>query len=170
MSDRTILYAPWRKEYYTSSSKENSKNSKTCVFCNPKKSEIIVSTKTCFVQANKYPYAAGHMLVLPKRHINNITDLTSKERSDIFNLLDLCAYALNIYIKPEGYNIGCSVGRVAGESIEHLHFHILPRFQGDIGWGVFAKFSVLSISPKELTKDIKEIIKKNKLKQKFDIF
>ncbi len=169
MGNRSILYSPWRKEYWTSDTKQKSKNSKTCVFCKPKDSDIILNSSKCFIQANKYPYAGGHLMIIPKRHINTIIDLTSKEREEMFNLIDLAVYALKLYMKPEGYNIGCSVGKVAGESINHLHFHVLPRFKGDVGWGVLDNLSVVSISPKELTKDLKEVIRKNKLKIKFDI-
>ena len=164
-----VLYAPWRKDYWTSDTKKNSKNSKTCVFCHPSDSEVIFSTKTAYIQANKYPYAAGQLLIIVKRHINQIIDLTSKERTDIFNLIDLSIYALKIYMDPEGFNVGCSVGEVAGESINHLHFHVLPRRKGDIGWNRLCDFEVVSISPEQVVNDIKEIIQKNKLKTKFDL-
>jgi ATP adenylyltransferase len=167
-----IYYAPWRKKYFNDSSKEESNNKKTCVFCNIKKKDhelLLVDTKYSFIQANKFPYGGGHLLVIPKRHINTIIDLTSKERTDIFNLLDLSTFALDLFLKPDGYNIGCSVGKVAGESINHLHFHVLPRFQGDVGWNRLCGFEVISISPEELVLNLKKIIKKEKLLKKFSV-
>lgn len=164
-----ILYAPWRKEYYSSENKKNSNNPKSCVFCNVGKEEVIFSTKRAYIQANKYPYAAGQLLVIPKRHVNQIIELTSKEREEFFNLIDLAVYALDLYIKPEGYNIGCNIGNVAGESINHLHFHVLPRYKGDVGWPRLCNFEVVSISPKEVTENLKEIIQKHKLKTKFNL-
>lgn len=164
-----VLYAPWRKKYISSDTKKLSENPKKCVFCNPPKEEVILSTKTVFLQPNKYPYAEGHLLVIPKRHVNQIIDLTSKERQDLFNLLDLSVYALNLYMKPQGFNIGCSIGDVAGESIKHLHFHVLPRYKGDVAWSRLCDFSLVSVSPKDLTEDLKLVIKKNKLLKKFNL-
>ncbi len=164
-----ILYAPWRKEYITSKSKKNSFNPKTCIFCNTSKEELILSTKKVYLQTNKYPYGEGHLLVIPKRHVNHIIDLTSKEREELFNLIDLSIYALDLYMKPQGYNIGCSVGDVAGESIKHLHFHVLPRYKGDVSWSKLCNFDIISVSPKELFKNLKEIIVKNKLQKKFNL-
>lgn len=167
--NKHILYAPIRKKYINSDTKKKSKNPKTCIFCNPSKKEIIVESKTCFVQANKYPYSTGHVLVIPKRHVNTIIDLTSKEKQELFNLIDMMVYALKLYIKPDGYNIGCSVGKVAGESISHLHFHVLPRFEGDVGWARIFDFEILSTLPEEFAASLKEVVIKNKLKKKFDV-
>jgi len=164
-----VLYAPWRKKYITSDSKKKSTDSKTCVFCKPPKEDVIFSTKRVFLQANKYPYGEGHLLVIPKRHINQVIDLTSKEREEFFNLIDLAVYALSLYMKPQGFNIGCSIGDVAGESIKHLHFHVLPRYKGDVAWSRLCDFQLVSVSPTDLTKDLKEVISKNKLAKKFNL-
>lgn len=163
------LYAPWREEYVSkvSEDKEKTKDPNFCPFCKIEKELQILETKKCFIQANKYPYSAGHLLVIPKRHINQITELTSIERKELFNLIDLSIYSLDILIKPEGYNVGCSIGRIAGESINHLHFHVLPRFKGDVGWNRICDFNVISISPKDLTTQLKQTIQKNKIIKKF---
>ncbi len=163
------LYAPWRQEYVTKTSeeKEKTKDSNVCPFCKVEKDLQILETKKCFIQANKYPYSAGHLLIIPKRHINQITELTSIERKELFNLIDLSVYSLDLFMKPEGYNIGCSIGRIAGESINHLHFHVLPRYKGDVGWNRICDFTVISISPEKLTKQLRQIIKKEKLVTKF---
>ena len=163
------LYAPWRQEYVskTSTDKEKTKDPNYCPFCNQEKELLILETNKCFIQANKFPYAAGQVLIIPKRHINQITDLTSIERKELFNLIDLSIYALDQFMKPEGYNVGCSIGRIAGESINHLHFHVLPRYKGDVGWNRLCDFNVVSISPEQLTIRLKQIIQKNKLVKKF---
>jgi len=169
---KKILYAPWRMEYVTSNLEKESRSTKTCSFCNIKKIDLdllVLEGKTCFVQANKFPYAAGHLLIIPKRHVNDINLLTTNERIELFNLMDLSIFALKILLNPEGYNIGCSVGKVAGESMPHLHFHVLPRFPGDVGWDYPLDFKVCSISPKELTTRLKKVIFKEKLMKKFDI-
>ncbi|MFA5746421.1 MAG: HIT domain-containing protein [archaeon] len=167
------LYAPWRKDYVSkvSEDKENTKDPNVCPFCskNIEKEFIILETKKCYLQAAKYPYAAGHVLAFPKRHVNQIVDLTSEERKEIFNLIDLSVFALEKYQKPEGYNVGCSIGRIAGESIMHLHFHILPRYKGDVGWNRLCDFNVVSVSPEKLTTDLRKLILKEKLIKKFDL-
>jgi len=171
--DKKILFAPWRQEYIKKNISEKSKLSKNCTFCNIKSEDpllLVLEGKTCYIQANKYPYATGHLLIIPKRHVNDINSLTTSERIELFNLMDLSIFSLKLYLKPEGYNIGCSVGKVAGESMPHLHFHVLPRFSGDIGWDLPLGFKVCSISPKELTIELKKIIIKEKLSKKFDIF
>lgn len=167
------LYAPWRQEYVSkvTDEKESTKDKDVCPFCskNIDSKYLIFETKKSFIQANKYPYEAGHLLVVPKRHINQIIDLTSIERRELFNLIDLSVFVLDKYMKPEGYNVGCSIGRIAGESIQHLHFHILPRYKGDVGWNRLCDFNVVSISPIDLTADLRNIIQKEKLAKKFGL-
>ena len=163
-----MFYAPKRQKFIENKYKNGF--SKKCIFCNPEKQLIVSESKNCYVIANKYPYATGHLLVLPKRHINSITELTKKEREELFDLIDFSVIALKQVLKPHGYNIGSSVGKVAGESIHHLHFHVLPRFEGDMGWNILGKFEVFSLTPKELVKKLKQKIIKNKLKNKFNIF
>ena len=159
-----IYYAPWRQEYYENSKEvtEKSKNTKTCIFCDLSGNHIILKTKYTYLISNKYPYAAGHVLVLPKRHVTKLSELTTKERTDLFNVIDLATYTLDIMYSPDGYNIGCSVGKVAGGSVTHLHFHVLPRFEGDVGWNMVCGFTVLSLSPKDLAKKMSNIIKLKK--------
>jgi len=167
------LYAPWREDYVsqTTGEKENTKQKEKCPFClrNTQKDFLILETNKCFLQANKFPYASGHLLVITKRHVNQIIDLTSQERKELFNLIDLSIYSLDKYMKPEGYNVGCSIGRIAGESIQHLHFHVLPRYKGDVGWNRLCDFNVISISPTDITKNLQKLIQKEKLARKFDL-
>jgi len=167
--NKNILYAPWRKKYSEENVTKDRFDINLCVFCKPEKDLFVLESKNCFIQANKYPYGTGHLLVIPKRHVSSILDLTTIERIEIFNLIDLSIYALKIYLKPEGFNIGCGIEEVAGTSVQHLHFHVLSRFTGDVGWNRIANFQLLSISPKDLTIELRKIITKNKLKKKFNI-
>jgi len=172
VESKKILFAPWRQEYIINNASKKLNSSKICTFCNIKKEDpflLVLEGKTCYIQANKYPYSTGHLLVIPKRHVNDINELTTSERIELFNLIDLSIFSLKQYLNPEGYNIGCSVGKVAGESIPHLHFHVLPRFSGDVGWDLPMDFKVCSISPINLTKSLKKIIICEKLTKKFDI-
>ncbi|HNW05520.1 MAG TPA: HIT domain-containing protein [archaeon] len=165
------LYAPWRKEYVSKSTaeKESTKDREKCPFCSKNKDSkySVFETKRSFIKTNKYPYAAGHLLVIPKRHVNQIFDLTTLESKELFNLINLSVFMLDKFMKPEGYNIGCSIGRIAGESIQHLHFHILPRYKGDVGWNRLCDFNVVSVSPIDLATDLRKLIQKEKLAKKF---
>lgn len=165
------LYAPWRQKYVSkvTSEKESTKDKEICPFCskNLEHELLVFESKRSFIRSNKFPYAAGHLLIIPKRHVNQVIDLTSVETKELFSLINLSVYMLDQYMKPEGYNIGCSIGRIAGESIQHLHFHVLPRYKGDVGWNRLCDFNVVSISPIDLATDLRKIIQKQKLAKKF---
>lgn len=80
---------------------------------------------------NRYPYSNGHIMVVPYRHISNISNLNETERLDLMNLSIIGAQALEV-LKPDGFNIGMNLGRIAGAGIDdHIHFHVVPRWNGD---------------------------------------
>jgi len=84
------------------------------------------------VLLNRFPYANGHLLVAPKRHIGCLTELTEKENSDLMLLIQDSTKILKKHLSPDGFNIGCNLGKTAGAGIaDHLHFHIVPRWDGD---------------------------------------
>ncbi|MDR3631188.1 MAG: HIT domain-containing protein [Desulfocapsaceae bacterium] len=84
------------------------------------------------VLLNRYPYAHGHLLVAPARHIDSITLLQPAEGLALMEMLQTCTIILQKHFSPEGFNIGCNIGKSAGAGIaEHLHFHIVPRWNGD---------------------------------------
>lgn len=84
------------------------------------------------VLLNRFPYANGHLLLAPKRHIGCLTQLTEKENSDLMLLIQKSTKILKKNLSPDGFNIGCNLGKTAGAGIaDHLHFHIVPRWDGD---------------------------------------
>ncbi|MCL7486852.1 MAG: HIT domain-containing protein [Desulfobulbaceae bacterium] len=81
---------------------------------------------------NRFPYANGHLLVAPVRHIGEITELNEDENLALMEMLQHCCRILQNRLRPHGFNIGLNLGRVAGAGIDdHLHFHIVPRWEGD---------------------------------------
>ena len=81
---------------------------------------------------NRYPYANGHLLVAPRRHVGCITDLKREELSDLSDLVQKATEILKEELDPDGFNIGLNLGKVAGAGIDdHLHYHIVPRWQDD---------------------------------------
>ncbi len=125
------LWAPWRLEYITGGKKEG------CIFCdkpkegNDKKNLILYKGETSFIIMNRYPYSNGHLMAVPYRHINNMSELDHKERLELMNLTTKCIEILKV-MNPDGFNIGMNLGTAGGAGIDdHLHFHIVPRWNGD---------------------------------------
>ncbi len=127
-----ILWAPWRIKYIKQPKEHG------CIFCikpaenQDKKNLIIYRGKTCFVIMNFYPYNNGHLMAVPFRHIADPGDLNPEERLEVIDLLISCTDALKSTMSPHGFNIGMNLGEVAGAGVKnHLHFHIVPRWNGD---------------------------------------
>ena len=126
------IWAPWRINYILS------KKQKGCIFCitktrgYKKRHHILADSKHSFIILNKYPYTAGHLMVLPKRHVAELEALKNDEHTDFFNMLSFAAKAIKKAIKPDALNLGANIGKAAGAGIEeHLHFHIVARWNGD---------------------------------------
>jgi len=78
-----------------------------------------------------YPVSPGHTLVIPKRHVGSLTDLTPEEAKALWALLSVARARLDEELRPDGYNLGVNDGRAAGQTVMHLHVHLIPRFDGD---------------------------------------
>jgi diadenosine tetraphosphate (Ap4A) HIT family hydrolase len=78
-----------------------------------------------------FPISLGHTLVIPKRHVGSWFEITKDEQSDLFNLLERAKKALQGEFNPDGYNIGINDGPAAGQTVPHLHMHLIPRYKGD---------------------------------------
>jgi ATP adenylyltransferase len=128
------LWSPWRLEYIKSS--DNAK--KECFICNASKrpadpeSLVIYIDDFILIILNRYPYNNGHLMVAPINHKKDLEDLTSNEWNAIVKGLLLSKKVLDAIYKPQGYNIGMNIGKIAGAGLEdHLHLHIVPRWAGD---------------------------------------
>ena len=93
---------------------------------------LLYRDQKVLVLLNRYPYAHGHLLVAPVRHIDCITSLQTDENLALMEMLQVCSAILQRHFSPDGLNIGCNIGTSAGAGIaDHLHFHIVPRWEGD---------------------------------------
>lgn len=101
-----------------------------CPFCS--RNEDVLSNALAHARYDKYPVSDGHLLVIPNRHVSSYFDLTAEERIAMFELLDEARVLLDKDRKPDGYNIGINVGEAAGQSVWHVHAHLIPRYTGDI--------------------------------------
>lgn len=102
-----------------------------CPFCNPDKERITRESDLAFAMRDGFPVSKGHMLIIPKRHISSFFDLTDDEYKEIRGLLIESKNLLDLELSPDGYNIGVNDGPAAGQTVPHLHFHLIPRYLGD---------------------------------------
>ncbi len=128
------LWTPWRMEHVAGLVPKAS----GCIFEPPgeasfDKAHLLLYRDDLVVALlNRFPYANGHLLVAPRRHVADITDLTPEEQSRLMQLISRASAALRTQLHAQGLNIGLNLGKCAGAGIpDHLHFHVVPRWEGD---------------------------------------
>ena len=104
---------------------------KQCPFCDCKE-RIILKNELAFAIFDNYPVSPGHLLIIPFRHVPDYFGATRDEKIAIIDLIEEAKEILDEKFNPDGYNIGVNIGRDAGQSVIHLHVHIIPRFKGDM--------------------------------------
>lgn len=131
-----VLWAPWRMDYILSDEKGGD-----CIFCigddRSKDQErlILHIGSMTMVMMNRFPYINGHLLVAPIRHVPELGQLSEQESLDLVLMVKRSIDILKKVMKPEGFNVGLNLGRVAGAGVEdHMHFHIVPRWNGDTNY------------------------------------
>lgn len=113
------------------------KKPRGCIFCrkpnerNDKKNLILHRSRYAFVMMNKFPYNSGHLMIVPKRHCLSVEELRKEEMEDLFQLLQVSTQILKKVLQPHGFNIGINMGKAGGAGEEHIHIHIVPRWNGD---------------------------------------
>ena len=103
---------------------------KKCLFCGEVKR--MLENDLAFVMMDDFAISKGHCEIITKRHIATFFDTTTEERIAIFELVDKMKKVLDQKYKPDGYNIGMNCGEAAGQSVMHLHVHLIPRYTGDV--------------------------------------
>lgn len=104
-----------------------------CFFCKSiSKKDFEIENELAIVRFDDFPVNNGHLEVIPKRHVKDWWNTTQEERIAIFNLLDEAKKIIDDKYKPNGYNIGMNLGEAAGQSVMHLHVHLIPRYKGDV--------------------------------------
>ena len=104
-----------------------------CPFCRVEvEREVIASSALSLAFYDGFPVSPGHALIIPKRHVSSFFDLTKEEQSDLFCLADEVKRIVDERYHPDGYNVGINVGEAAGQSIFHVHLHLIPRYKGDV--------------------------------------
>ena len=104
-----------------------------CVFCQKvEDKDYLIENETAVSFLDSYPLTEGHTLIIPKRHISEIFNLDSKEYTDIWEIINATNKSLTDTLSPDGVDIGVNVGKEAGQTIDHAHLHLIPRYKGDI--------------------------------------
>ena len=152
------MWAPWRMEYILAGKEAG------CVFCKALGEQddltLFKGTSTLVVM-NKYPYINGHLLVAPVRHIPELGHLSRDEMANILKMVENAIQVLKKVMRPDGFNVGLNLGKVAGAGVEeHLHFHIVPRWLGDTN--ALTVFADVRVIPEHLQTTL------NNLKPHFD--
>lgn len=136
--NRNLLWAPWRETYLTG---VRQKKVSGCLFCwkarqkKNSKELILLKGRLSFCLLNRFPYAGGHLLIAPTRHVGMLEDLTREEWNEMGDLVRESLRRLRRALKPDGFNLGINLGRSAGAGIPgHLHLHIVPRWSGDVNF------------------------------------
>ena len=102
-----------------------------CIFCNPER-EIVAENESAIAVFDNFPVSPGHVLVLPRRHVETIWDLDEAEYDRCFRLVREVQPILAIRYGPDGFNVGTNCGEAAGQSVWHAHIHVIPRYKGDV--------------------------------------
>jgi ATP adenylyltransferase len=147
-----VLWAPWRKDYVTSGTKEPG-----CVLCRALAgadgpgSLVVHVGPLDFVLMNRYPYNAGHVMIAPRRHVATLVEATLDELTEMMALAQRVEEVLREVYRPDGLNIGMNIGRPAGAGVEgHIHLHVVPRWSGDTNFmGVVGEVRVIPEDPRE---------------------
>jgi len=149
------LWAPWRINYI------RGKKTKGCIFCQ-RKDYVLFKSAHAVAMLNIFPYNNGHIMVAPLRHVAGLDKLKDEEALDLFRAVKRAQKLLDRAIKPQGYNLGINMGKIAGAGITgHLHIHIVPRWLGDTNFmpAVF-NTKIISQSLNELYKQLKDAQRK----------
>ena len=104
---------------------------KPCPFCNVER-EIILETEMSFAIHDGFPVNEGHALIIPKRHTANYFDLSLEEQKDCIELLNRVKAIVQEKYNPAGFNVGININEAAGQTVPHVHIHLIPRYEGDV--------------------------------------
>lgn len=155
------LWSPKRKEYEGSEIPEDI----DCIFCAQAEDDERVTKAAVFeddflmVELNIFPYNTGHLMVVPKKHVNSLTELEDEERNRLFAMVQKVEELQREVVDPAGIDVGINLGKAAGESIPHLHVQLVPIYEKDRG---FMETSLDTKVMKESLEDTRENYKERK--------
>jgi ATP adenylyltransferase len=156
-----IVFAPWRLEYI-----QADKRSQECIFCKAFADEpsvenlVVYKDERVGVMLNRFPYTNGHLLIVPRPHVDSLSGLDKETRSAAAEVIAFCELLLRRVYKAQGINVGLNMGQAAGAGIlDHVHWHILPRWTGD------TNFTTVCSNLRVVPEDLEAVF--NRLRQEF---
>lgn len=109
------------------------KENPACPFCNPdSERELIVESATAYAMFDKFPVSNGHALIIPKKHCTDYFELTFREQSACMFMLNTVKEIAKKKLNPDGFNVGINISEAAGQTVPHVHIHLIPRYKGDV--------------------------------------
>jgi ATP adenylyltransferase len=155
---RRPLWAPWRIEYI-----ESDHSQERCIFCEPepkvsdRERLILHRGRHSFVLLNRYPYAAGHLMVAPFAHKARLDLLDADTQAELMGLLGRAARILETTYHCDGLNVGANLGAAAGAGFaDHLHFHLVPRWRGDVNF--MTSVGEIRVIPAHIERTLDELL------------
>lgn len=103
-----------------------------CPFCGPPEGRLFHDGRLVVGLWDRFPVSPGHALLIPRRHVAGWFDATDEERSELIAAIETARIAIEREHRPDGYNIGINLGEAAGQTVFHLHVHVIPRYRGDV--------------------------------------
>ncbi len=165
------LFSPWRSQYIATFKEEKQKTGESLFtrIAREKKDTknlVLLRKKYCYVVMNLYPYNSGHVMIVPYKQTSEMSGLSKKENAEIMATIVETIEVLKKVLKPHGFNFGANFGRVAGAGIdEHIHFHIVPRWNGDTNFmPTLGDVKVVSEDMIETYKKLKKVFNAKKQK------
>jgi ATP adenylyltransferase len=154
------LHAPWRIEYIRGPKPAPADASVFARIAQSSDDEanfVVARDRTCFAVLNLYPYTGGHLLIVPYKVSPDLNGLTAEELADLMLLTRRCQNALTAVMRPDGFNIGINLGKVAGAGItDHVHMHVVPRWNGDTNFmPVLGSTTVLPEAMSEVARSLR---------------
>jgi ATP adenylyltransferase len=151
------LWAPWRLQYIRGEKTDD------CIFCikpalDDESALVVRRGDRCFVMLNAFPYTSGHVMVAPYEHTADLAGLDEETALELMTLTQESVRAIRVAYSPDGFNVGANLGTVAGAGVaDHLHFHVVPRWEGDTNFmSVIGEVRVLPESLEDTQRRLKE--------------
>ena len=157
------IFAPWRIRYILDKSKPSYDGCFMCYYGKHQEKDpenlVVARMDHFFLALNRYPYSAGHLMLCPYRHVGSLEQLSSEELLAMGDNLKRSQQLLQKLMQPQGFNIGLNTGEAAGAGFaDHLHFHIIPRWNGDTNFmPVVADIQVIPQALEELREELEKI-------------
>ena len=102
----------------------------TCELCAP--ADVVAENDLAYARYDSNALSRGHVLIIPRRHVADFFEMTDEEQAAVLDLLRLARKLVRTKYSPDGFNIGANVGKAAGQNRMHVHFHLIPRYAGDV--------------------------------------